>query len=78
MSKAKAWNPLPGGPMPVKTEGRICFGILWYDTEEKAKEAAKIVRRLGRTYNGGWFHGMACGRDKTFDNKEAGLYAVTY
>jgi hypothetical protein len=21
----------------------------------------------GNTYNGGWFHGMACGRDTSFD-----------
>lgn len=67
-------------PEGVKSEGRICFGIVWYATEEEADLAAEIVREHGRTYNGGWFHGMPCGRDRGFDydDPELGrLYAVT-
>jgi hypothetical protein len=38
------------------------------------------VRERGETYNGGFFHGMACGRAHSFDyeDKELGkLFAVT-
>lgn len=48
-------------------DSRICFGIEFYDSEEKAHIAHIISRLQGNTYNGGWFHGMACGRDKSFD-----------
>jgi len=67
-------------PEPVKRESRICFGISWFKTEEEADKYAKYVRDRGYTYNGGFFHGMPCGRDKGFDrvDQEHGqLYAVT-
>jgi hypothetical protein len=48
-------------------DSRICFGIEFYDSEEKAHIAHLISRMQGNTYNGGWFHGMACGRDTSFD-----------
>lgn len=48
-------------------DSRICFGIEFYDSEESAELGAIISRLMGNTYNGGWFHGMACGRDKSFD-----------
>jgi hypothetical protein len=48
-------------------DSRTCFGIEFYDSEEKAHIAHLISRMQGNTYNGGWFHGMACGRDKSFD-----------
>ena len=48
-------------------DSRICFGIHFYDSEEKAHIANLISRMQGNTYNGGWFHGMACGRDTSFD-----------
>jgi len=67
-------------PAPFKSQGRICFGINWYRTEAEAIEAGEIVRERGETYNGGYFHGMPCGRDKQwdYDDADAGrLYAVT-
>ena len=48
-------------------DSRICFGIQYYDSEEKAHIYSLISRMQGNTYNGGWFHGMACGRDTSFD-----------
>lgn len=52
---------------PADIDSRICFGIHFYDSEEKAGYATLITQLQGNTYNGGWFHGMACGRDKSFD-----------
>lgn len=52
---------------PADIDSRICFGIHFYDTEEKAYYATLITKVQGNTYNGGWFHGMACGRDTSFD-----------
>jgi hypothetical protein len=52
---------------PADIDSRICFGIHFYDTEEKARYATLITQVQGNTYNGGWFHGMACGRDTSFD-----------
>jgi hypothetical protein len=54
-------------PKPVCEEGRICFGLMWFDHEEKAALAAKIVRERGDCYNGGWSHGQPCGRSPSFD-----------
>lgn len=67
-------------PTPVKTESRICFGIAWFATEADADAAHNAIRQRGETYNGGFFHGMACGRDKAFDYDDpvhGRLYAVT-
>jgi hypothetical protein len=52
---------------PADIDSRICFGIHFYDTEEKALYATLHTKMQGNTYNGGWFHGMACGRDTSFD-----------
>ena len=54
-------------------ESRICFGIIWFKTEEEAIEYGKLTNLLGITYNGGFFHGMPCGRDKTWDNEKDGF-----
>lgn len=54
----------------VKSEQRICFGISWFATESEADGYAKEVQRQGRTYNGGYFHGMSCGRAKEFDTDD--------
>jgi hypothetical protein len=65
----------------VTSDERICFGILYYDSEEAAQEAAKQTIAEGNTYNGGMFHGMACGRDKSWDHTSPEgirLYAVTH
>jgi len=67
-------------PVPVKTDSRICFGIAWFASEEEANRYSQIVHKRGDTYNGGWYHGMACGRDRGFDYKDeqhGQLYAVT-
>jgi hypothetical protein len=69
-----------GLPQPVKTDSRICFSIQYFSTEQDADTFAAYVRDRGITYNGGWFHGMACGRDKTWDHVDptlGQLYAVT-
>ena len=51
----------------VRLDSRTCFGISFFLSEEEAQAYAAEVRERGETYNGGWFHGMACGRDETFD-----------
>lgn len=46
-----------------------------------AEEADQWTKAQGNEYNGGMFHGMSCGRDKTWDHvdKEGRkLYAVTF
>lgn len=67
-------------PTPVETDVRICFGIKWFATEQEAMQQDAIERDAGSTYNGGWFHGMPCGRDPSFDKIVDGrkLYAVTF
>lgn len=65
----------------VKYDSRICFGIVYFATEADADAYALWVRQRGITYNGGYFHGMPCGRDKSFDHVDATLgqvYAVTH
>lgn len=52
---------------PADIDSRICFGIQYYDCEAKARFATLVTRLQGNTYNGGWFHGMPCGRDTSFD-----------
>ena len=67
-------------PTPVKIESRICFGIAYFSTEADALAYAEYVRKRGDTYNGGFFHGMPCGRDTSFDHVDQSLgqlYAVT-
>ena len=66
-------------PVPVLHDSRICFGINYFATESEATEYAKIVRRRGDTYKGGFFDGMPCGRATEFDTVKNGkkLYAVT-
>jgi hypothetical protein len=65
---------------PVKVDSRICFAIAYYAREADAETAAKIVVARGETYNGGFFHGMCCGRDAGWDYVDpvhGKLYAVT-
>lgn len=77
-TKAPRPDPLPA---PVKRDSRICFAIAYFATEADADWYAVDVQRRGRAYNGGYFHGMPCGRDTKFDHvdPETGvkLYAVT-
>lgn len=67
-------------PKPVDSEQRICFGIKWFATKAEADDYAKQVRAAGLTYNGGYFDGMPCGRNESFDRVVDGKkqYAVTY
>lgn len=66
-------------PEPVCVEGRICFGVQYYLTEEDALAFAKFIRARGDRYNGGWLDGHPCGRDHSFDRTVDGVrwYAVT-
>lgn len=48
-------------------DSRSCFGIEYYDSEDKALYATLLTKLMGNTYNGGFFHGMPCGREKSFD-----------
>ena len=80
MSKKEIARLLAIAGPPAEIDSRICFGIKFYDSEEKAEAYAKVVRMQGDAYNGGWFHGMACGRDTSFDyvrKDGVKLYAVT-
>lgn len=64
----------------MKIDSRICFSIEYFVTEVEADAYALIVRKRGDTYNGGFFHGMPCGRDKTWDYTDetlGPLFAVT-
>jgi len=76
---AKAWF---GTENCVGHDSRICFGINYYPTLADAEAAHEVVTERGDTYNGGWFHGMPCGRDSSFDRKhpetgEVVAFAVT-
>jgi hypothetical protein len=81
MKKTKTAKAAPL-PTPVKLDSRICFGIAYFATEADADAYAAHVRKVGQTYNGGYFHGMPCGRDTSWDHvdRETGqqLYAVTH
>ena len=61
---------------PAKREERVSFGISWFATEAEASAYAEHVQASGTTYNGGFMHGAACGRDETWDRD--GLFAVTH
>jgi hypothetical protein len=56
----------------VRQEGRICFGLAWFDDEATAIAAGKAVREAGYTVNGGYFHGMPCDRAPEFDGERDG------
>jgi hypothetical protein len=67
-------------PVPVKIDSRNCFGISYFASEADARAFAASVRARAETYNGGFYHGMQCGRDTGFDYTDATLgpiFAVT-
>lgn len=66
-------------PTPVGQDSRTCFGILFFAAEDEAAAYSAHVRASGQAYNGGFFDGMACGRDRAFDREVDGQrqYAVT-
>ena len=67
-------------PKEVKFRAGCAFSIRWFATEEDANIIGAAVRASGATYNGGYYHGRPCGRDKGFDYIDPVLgqiYAVT-
>ena len=65
---------------PALRESRICFSIAYFTSEKDADRYAEWVESCGFTYNGGFFHGMKCGRETRFDYVDGGIgqvYAVT-
>jgi hypothetical protein len=48
-------------------DGRIAFSLYMFTNEDDANTCAREVERQGNTYNGGWMHGRACGREDRFD-----------
>jgi hypothetical protein len=67
-------------PTPAKFDSRICFAIAYFTSEADAAVYAAMVRKRGDTYNGGYFHGMPCGRDTGWDHVDPALgplFAVT-
>lgn len=78
MSKSKAKPALSAVPQPVERDIRICFAIAFFHTEADAEAFA--AANPG-SYNGGYFHGVRTGRDKSWDKADPSglkLYAVTY
>jgi hypothetical protein len=69
-------------PGYIRMDQRICFAIAWFDSAEHAQAFHEAVLASGRTYNGGMFHGMACGRDRSWDTRneqhEVVQFAVTF
>lgn len=51
--------------MLVRADSRSCFGLEWYDVE------AEAAAPPSGTVNGGFLHGMPCGRAPEFDTTEA-------
>jgi hypothetical protein len=73
--------PRPGYPVPnaIHYSSRVSIGIAYFATEEEADAYAAKVREAGASYNGGWFHGSACGREPARDFVADGVkyFAVT-
>lgn len=66
----------------VLTDHRICFAIHYYDNEEEADREGAITRAEPTAYyNGGFYHGMSCGREPGrdyVDDNGVPLFAVTF
>ena len=54
-------------PTPIHTDGRTCFALAYFLKEADAQAFGDYYKKHGATYNGGYFHGMPCGRDAGFD-----------
>lgn len=69
-----------GGFKADASSSRTCFGIAWFYNIHEAEKYSEFVKKAGHTYNGGYFHGMSCGRDPGFDTTgpEGKLFAVTH
>lgn len=67
--------------IPIRLDSRIAMSVMWFTKESEANEAGKIITEQGNYYNGGWYHGMLCGRETRFDyvnEQNVQLYAVTF
>jgi len=73
-------NSYDAKTQPHHKDVRTCFAIAYFTNEADALAHADETK--GATYNGGMFHGMACGRDASWDytDKRDGVkyYATTY
>jgi len=71
--------PFPKVAQPDHLDSRICFCIAYYKSEKDAEIVGAHYRESGYTYNGGLFHGMKCGREKSRDYVKDGVqyFAVT-
>jgi hypothetical protein len=52
-------------------DSRICLSVLYFDNPDDADAVALKVKEQGRSYNGGWFDGMPCGREPARDYKDS-------
>ena len=71
------WNRLE---KEGRFDGRIAFSMRYYTDEKDAERFGELSSKMGNTYNGGWFHGMSCGREKQFDHEIDGVkwFAASY
>ena len=61
-------------------DGRVSLSVLYFEKESDANTIAKKVAKAKCAYNGGWFDGTPCGREKHRDYQDKdGIewYAVT-
>lgn len=54
-------------PEPDYTASMTCFGLAYFLDEADAITFGKMVSERGDTFNGGFYHGMSCGRSKGYD-----------
>jgi hypothetical protein len=66
----------------AQKDPRICLSVAYFDSKADAERFGELSRKAGNEYNGGWFHGMACGREpgRDFVAQASGTprYAATY
>jgi len=72
------WDAIKAGA--VRYDGRVSIAIFWFKDEADADRYGDSVRKSGSTYNGGYFHGKPCGRERERDYTDKDgvrWYAVT-
>lgn len=64
----------------AEIDSRICLSIAYFRIERDAERFGQLSAKAGNTYNGGWFHGMICGREEGRDYGEGAerKYAATF
>lgn len=67
------------GKKIVKRSDGICYGFVWFESDEDARRYGELNKKLGLTVNGGWYHGHPLIREVSRDHvdEESGkkLYA---